>query len=417
METPTTSATRPLRILYHHRIAASDGMRVHIEEMIHALRARGHVVKIVGPGNALEEGTPASNRLEATADLLRRYLPAAILELLELLYNLPAWIRLSREARQFRPDILYERYNLFLLAGLHLKRWLRIPMVLEVNAPLASERAAFGNLSLHGLARWSENTVWRHSDVVLPVTGVLAEEVRRSRGTAAGIHVMPNGARLDLAPSQDAVLALRDRYGFSENTVVLGFVGFVRAWHGVGWALEALPALPAHVHLLIVGDGPARPELEARAAEMGVTDRVHFSGRIPHNDIPAHVRMFDVALQTASVAYASPLKLLEYMTLGCAIIAPDQPNICEILRHDTNALLFDPLVRQSFTAALSRLCGDEELRRRLGRAARRTVEETPLTWAHNAARFEYFARCLLAPANASVHPSAAIPPSTVVPSP
>ena len=127
--------------------------------------------------------------------------------------------------------------------------------------------------------------------------------------------------------------------------------------------------------------------------------------------------MFDVALQTASVAYASPLKLLEYMTLGCAIIAPDQPNIREILRHDTNALLFDPLGRQSFTAALSRLCADGELRRRLGRAARRTVEETPLTWAHNAARFEYFARCLLAPANASVHPNAAIPPSTVARSP
>lgn len=414
METPLVPPPRPLRILYHHRIAASDGMRVHIEEVVGALRARGHLVKIVGPGNALEEGTSASDRLEATADLLRRYLPAAILELLELLYNLRAWIRLSREARLFRPDILYERYNLFLLAGLYLKRWLRIPMILEVNAPLASERAAFGNLSLHGLARWSENTVWRHSDMVLPVTNVLAQKVRQSRRTPAGIHVVPNGARLDLAPPRDAVLALRDHFGFSENTVVLGFVGFIRAWHGVGWALEALPALPAHVHLLIVGDGPARQGLEARAAEMGVTDRVHFSGRVPHDDIPAHMQMFDVALQTASVAYASPLKLFEYMTLGRAIIAPDQPNIREILRDNTNALLFDPLVRQSFAAALSRLCADGELRRRLGRAARRAVEETPLTWAHNATKIEYFSRCLLAPANASAHPNVAMPPSTGV---
>jgi glycosyltransferase involved in cell wall biosynthesis len=406
---------RPLRILYHHRIAASDGMRVHITAVVEALRARGHIVKVVGPGDRGAEDVRAPNRLEATADRLRRHLPGAVFELLEMLYNLPAWQLLSREALLFRPDILYERYNLFLLAGLYLKRRRKIPMILEVNAPLAAERAAFGNLRLRALARACETALWRHSDAVLPVTNVLAQEVREVRGTATGIHVVPNGAHLDRVAPPQAVAALRRRLGLSESMIVLGFVGFVRAWHGVGWAIEALPDLPGNVHLLVVGDGPARQALETRTAELGVAGRVRFLGRTSHDDIPAHMQLFDIALQTASVAYASPLKLFEYMALGRAIIAPDQPNIREILQHDANALLFDPSRRETFTAALIRLCGDELLRRRLGRAARGTVEETPLTWAHNAARIETLARRLSGVASASVHPAAAMPPATEAP--
>jgi hypothetical protein len=100
-------------------------------------------------------------------------------------------------------------------------------------------------------------------------------------------------------------------------------------------------------------------------------------------------------LQTAAVPYASPLKLFEYMALGRAIIAPDQPNIREILQDHLNALLFDPDDRDAFHDALGRLCRDSAMRRRLGAGARSTVEEIPLTWAHNAARIELFARRLI----------------------
>jgi glycosyltransferase involved in cell wall biosynthesis len=381
----------PLRILYHHRTAASDGMRVHIEEVVGALRARGHIVKVVGPGAAHPD---APRRLEASVERLRRHLPAAAFELLELLYNIPAWFRLSREAARFRPDILYERHNLFLLAGLLVKWRRRIPMMLEVNAPLASERARFGGLRLRALSHWCEGLLWRHSDVVLPVTEVLARHVARLRGTDSGVHVVPNGARLDLAPPAAAAAAIRARLGLPDNALILGFVGFVRAWHGLEWALEALHSLPAHVHLLIVGDGPARPELESRAAQMGIGGRVRFCGNVAHRDIAAHMQLFDIALQTASVPYASPLKLFEYMALSRAILAPDQPNIREILQDGLDALLFAPANRPSFLAALTRLCGDSALRQRLGDGARRTVEEVPLTWAHNALRIEMLARRL-----------------------
>ena len=369
-------------------------MSVHIEQLVSALRTRGHEVRVVGPGSASHEAARRGKGLEKLADGLRALLPAALFELLELAYNIPAYRRLAREAAAFRPDVLYERNNLFLMAGWRLKRKLSLPMLLEINAPLAAERARFGNLALTRLAARCEKTVWSGADVALPVTRVLADLVAQERGPR-GIHVIPNGADLSARPDPGKVAALRARFGLDDK-VVLGFVGFVRPWHGLEWAIHALPRLAENVHLLVVGNGPAQAALLEDAARLSVAHRVHFVGRIPHQEVSAFVQNFDVALQTRAVGYCSPLKLFEYMALGRAIIAPDQPNLREVLRPEVDSLLFDPGDEASFFAALERLSADGELRARLGMAARRSVEETPFTWAENARRVEKLAMALLA---------------------
>ena len=383
-----------LRILYHHRIAASDGMRVHIAGLVQALRAQGHLVKLVGPGEA-EQAAGAPGRLERLIDGLRSRLPQWAYESLELLYNAPAYARLSAAAREFRPDVIYERYNLFLLAGLWLRSRRRLPMLLEINSPLAAERTALGQLHLTGVGERCERALWRGADAVLPVTRVLAGIVERKREDVASIHVIPNGADLPALTDKETTRATRERLGLSDDAVVLGFVGFVRAWHGVGWALEALRHLPPSTHLVVVGDGPALPGLRARAEDLDLATRLHLVGRVRHDEVSAYMRTFDIALQTASVAYASPLKLFEYMALGRAVIAPDQPNIREVLDDGLNALLFDPDSEMSFRTMLMRLCEDPALRTRLGTCARMTIEQRRLTWAHNAERVGRLSRDLL----------------------
>ena len=124
---------------------------------------------------------------------LRTLLPKAVYEVLELAYSVVAYARLARAAREFKPDAVYERYNLYLLAGVMLKRRTGIPLLLEVNAPLARERAEFGGLGLPKLARWAERVAWRGADFVLPVTRVLANEVESQGVDAARIAVIANG--------------------------------------------------------------------------------------------------------------------------------------------------------------------------------------------------------------------------------
>lgn len=389
------AVARPLRILYHHRIAASDGMRVHVRELVEALRARGCVVQVVGPGGSeAEQAAGEHTRLERMADTARARLPRAIFELAELAYNGPAGLRLARAARTFRPDVIYERCNLFLLAGLAYAARSGVPLLLEVNSPLAAEREATGQLALKTFGRRCERALWRGADAVLPVSEVLARTVRQVRG-GTGVHVIPNGANLDRRPTPEAVTELRRALGLDPGTVVLGFCGFVRSWHGVRWAIEALPGLPHNVALVVVGDGPALPELAAAVAQFGLEDRVRLVGRVPHEAVAPYLGSFDVALQTAATPYASPLKLFEYMALGRAIVAPDQPNIREVLAHGENALLFQPGDEAGFRLALAALVNDRALRARIGAAAARTVEEAPFTWAHNAERIEAVARQLV----------------------
>ena len=381
-----------MKILYHHRTASKDGQAVHIEEMIAALRELGHEVRVVAPPTG--EGDAMGAEV-GWVQRLRNHLPKAVYELLELGYSLVAYRRLLRVAREFKPDLLYERCNLFLLSGLMLKRRLGLPMLLEVNSPLTDERLRFGGLGLPWLARWSENAVWRGADRVLPVTQVLADAVAAQGVPRERLVVIPNGineAHFAAAPSPEAA---RARLGFGD-ALVLGFTGFVRDWHGVNRVLRwmASPAAPARARLLIVGDGPARADLQALAAELNLQDRVSFTGVVPREAVPAYVAAFDIALQPAVTPYASPLKIFEYLALGKAIIAPRMPNIEEILRDDDNALLFDPKDDASLARALTALSADAVLRERLAEQARATIERMGLTWRANAQRVTALALAL-----------------------
>jgi glycosyltransferase involved in cell wall biosynthesis len=393
-----------MKILYHHRTASKDGQAVHIEEMITALREQGHEVRVVAPSSAADEGMGAE---VGWVHKLRKRLPQAVYELLELGYSVVAYRRLAQAARDFKPDVLYERCNLFLVAGVMLKRRLKIPMLLEVNSPLADERLRHDGLGMPWLARWSERFAWRGADAVLPVTRVLGDILQREGVQPSRILVVPNGineAHFAQAPAPQSAKA---RLGW-DQALVLGFTGFVRDWHGVDRVLHwlASSAAPARARLLVVGDGPARADLERLAAVLGLGERVRFTGVVARAEVPGYVAAFDIALQPAVTSYASPLKLFEYLALGKAILAPRVPNIEEVLRDGDNALLFDVNDDASFTTALTRLSTDEALRQALAVQARHTITTLGLTWHRNASRVVQRAQELLprGPAAAATAP-------------
>jgi glycosyltransferase involved in cell wall biosynthesis len=373
-----------MKILYHHRVGSKDGQAVHIEEIVGALRELGHEVLLVGPAGTQRAEFGADAGMVAT---LKRLLPASLYELLELGYGCLTFLRLWQAYRQHRPDVLYERYNLYLLAGIWLKRLTGIPMLLEVNAPLVHERSKFSGLANRRLAAWIEGMTWRAADYVLPVTNVLADFVRVAGIPDSRIEVIQNGVGKEFLSGQVQGSGIRQRYQLADDALVLGFTGFVREWHGLERVIELVadsdPQLK--LHFLIVGDGPAVPELKRLATERGLDRRVIFAGLVARHDIVDYIAAFDVALQPQVVAYASPLKLFEYMALGRAIVAPASANICEVL-GEGEAVLFDPADPTAFRRAVERLCQDTALRQRLGKAAREAVDRQGLTWASNARR-------------------------------
>lgn len=370
-----------MRLLFHHRIASADGQFVHMTELVRALRQAGHEVLVVGPH--LSESTTLGES-SGFIKRLKRRLPGALYEVLEFAYSAVALWRLARAAAKFRPDAIYERYNLHLHAGRFVARALGVKLLLEVNAPLTDERAAYGNLRLKRFAHWSDRRIWRGADYVLPVTDALADYVRAAGVPDERIVVVPNGVDLAMYPAGARRDAAKTRLGLDDR-IVLGFVGFVRDWHGLPQVIDFVASRPdLPIHLLIVGDGLDRARLEQRIAALGIEARARITGFVPRAEVPGYIAAFDVALQPAVTAWASPLKLFEYLAAGCAVLAPDARNIREVLTDGRNALLFDPASTDALVAALRRLCDDPALRARLGEAARALVVERPYTWAHNA---------------------------------
>jgi len=372
-----------MKILYHHRIRSKDGQYVHIEEMTGALRKLGHEIIMAGPAAVEKEEFGSEAGIVA---VLKRTLPQFIYELLEFAYSIVDYGRLARLVRKHKPDCMYERYNLFLPSGIWLRRRFKLPMLLEVNAPLYDERKKYDGIALDRLARWTEHYAWRGADHVLPVTRVLAGYVCRANVPESRVTVIPNGINpekfsrvLDTGKAK-AALGL-------EGRLVLGFVGFMRAWHGLERVIDLLAKdADKQRHLLLVGDGPVRNELLAHARSLGISDRVTITGVIARDQVMNYIAAFDVALQPEVVEYASPLKLFEYLALGCAIVAPDTPNLLEVLDDGENALLFRHGDPGSFAAAVERVCLDSGLRAHLSEGAASTIARRGLTWENNARR-------------------------------
>jgi glycosyltransferase involved in cell wall biosynthesis len=372
-----------VKILYHHRTAAKDGQAVHIDEMIAALRARGCELIVVGPPIKAKAVFGSGT---AGVSWLRKALPRALMELLEVAYSVVAYRRLRDAVRRHRPDVFYERHNLYLLAGKWLKARYELPFLLEVNSPMAIERHRADGLALPGLAQRLEADVWRSADVVLPVTRVLGDILIDHGVCRDRVEVIPNGINLQAFLNVPSRADAKRQHGIHDR-FVLGFTGFVRSWHALDQVIDFIAEAKRNdLFLLVVGDGPARDELLQHARLRGVADQVRFTGVVDHTEIPRWAAAFDVALQPAANAYASPLKLFEYLALGCTIVAPKQPNILEILADGENAVLFDPAVPRSLFAAIERVTADASLRERLGEAARNTIVQQGLTWDRNAER-------------------------------
>ena len=377
-----------MRIIYHHRTRSTDAQRIHIREIVDALAARGHEVAIVSliPIDA-GECDATRDAGEASWKTYIRKIPFAY-ELAQLGYNLVGVPLLLWSSLRRRTDIIYERYALLNFAGLIVARMRRIPLLLEVNSPFALEQARDGDIRAVRLARWSERYILNRADRVITVSTPLARILERAGVSGSRIEVMFNGVCLDKFRPGAASPKLLSEFGLTGH-LVIGFVGWFRNWHGLDLLLRAfhegnLAACKAK--LLLIGDGPVMPELRSYVREHALGDSVIFTGPVPHTEVPQYLDLIDIAVQPSANEYCCPMKILEYMALGKAIVAPRQENIEELLLE--NGQLFKPGNAEGLSQALLTLLRNPETTRERGLRSRRAVTEHQYLWSTNARRIE-----------------------------
>jgi glycosyltransferase involved in cell wall biosynthesis len=400
-------------------VLGRKGASVHVRGLVDAFTRAGHRVVLAAP---LLNKSPWEEPAELAAQLLHLPLSAEATEIVlavkafeetvgaessipgelrRILYDQQSAVALKRRFEHHPPDFIYERASLYATTGVRLAGELGVPLLLELNAPLAEEQAIYRATGLGDLAARVERWTLTRADGVLAVSAPLREYATSLGVDPARAHVISNGVNPREFQPGPPDRSVRARWGLGDGPV-LGYVGGLRPWHGVG----ALPALLERLvgrfeglRLVIAGDGPLRSELVRAITSAGLARTAVFTGSIPHEQVPALIRSFDLALapydRFERPFYFSPLKLFEYMACGIPVVAADLGQIAEIVDGDSGRI-YPAGDLEGLAAACAELLSDPVLRRRQGEAAADKVRSRH-TWDHNAARVTELARSLLEP--------------------
>ena len=377
-----------MRILYHHRTRGRHVEGVHIRGIVNALRDLGHQVTVMSFPGADPEQEPAPTA-QASAGKGRlagavAKLPGVLFEFMELAYNVVTLFRMAAAIRRLQPQLIYERYSLFLCATIWLARRHGIPVVLEINDSALVERVR--PLRLKRLARRIEGWCLRHCTGLVFISSYFRDQAEATYPQIAPSVVSPNAA--DLArfdPSRFDREQLREQRGLA-GRVVCGHIGVFARWHGVDGFVEAISqrlAEAPQLALVLVGDGRTLPAVRELVASRGLSDRVLLPGRVAHDEIASWIACMDYAVLPDSNQYGSPMKLFEQMAMGVAVVAPDYAPVAEVIDDGRTGWLFPRRQTDACVQRVLDLASQTEERRRVGAAARDYIARER-QWRNNA---------------------------------
>jgi PEP-CTERM/exosortase A-associated glycosyltransferase len=281
------------------------------------------------------------------------------------------------------------------LAALRASQRLGVPLVYEIRA--FWEDAAVGNgtgsegSAKYRLTRALENHVVRHADHVAVICEGLKSDLI-ARGVAPSkIVVSPNGVDLELfgsPPPADSALAAELHLTGKD---VIGYIGSFYDYEGLDDLIAAMPLMKCNTHLLLVGGGPMEESLRAQSEASSAADRIHFVGRVPHEEVESYYSLVDILAYPRKrmrlTDLVTPLKPLEAMAQGRLVAASDVGGHKELIRDGDTGTLFaadDPAaIASSLDTLLSSRADWEGMRKR----ARHFVE-TERNWQTNIYRYD-----------------------------
>ena len=394
-------------------VLGHEGCSVHVRELTNAMIECGHEVVILcaWPGSGAESEAkarvvhPSPGGLAETACAHLDEEPVIYEHCLErdlksVIHNL--WLEGEglEILRGERPDFIYERYALFGWGGINLAAKLRIPHVLEINAPLCDQQEGYEKFVLTQLARKMEAEIFRASDALVVLSPWLRTWAISLGAQPSRVHLIPDAVSERVFAKQASGDDVRKRYGL-EGKRTIGFVGSFQHWHDVPGLLETFQLLyrkDPDLRLLLVGEGLERERCGRIARELGVSDTVVFTGSVPHEQVPQYVAAMDVATVPYAEMndfYFSPMKLFEYMAAGRPTVAASLGQIAEVVDHGRDGWLYEPGNAQSLAQGIDTILYNPTLGADMGAAARAKVLANH-TWRNVALQVIDLARSLIA---------------------
>ena len=301
---------------------------------------------------------------------------------LRLMRHLKA--RIGEVAREEKVDLIHSHSpSLNGLPAWKIARSLGIPFVYEARAFWEDAAVDHGTFSAgsvrYRVSRAVETFVFRRADAVIVISEAMRKELSQRGIIKDRISVIPNGVDIEGFQPRQRNRQLAERLGLNGGPV-FGFIGSFYHYEGLRLLLEAFPGILARVpgaKLLLIGGGPEEQVLkEAGSRCNGLVSMI---GNVPHAQVPDYYSVIDVLVYPRQkmrlTDLVTPLKPLEAMAMGKAVVASDVGGHRELIQHGVTGLLFraddvTALTREGIRAAM-----DRDLREKLGRVGRKHVEE------------------------------------------
>ncbi|MDB5698120.1 MAG: glycosyltransferase, exosortase system-associated [Alphaproteobacteria bacterium] len=306
--------------------------------------------------------------------------------------------RLERFVDEWKPDQLHVHSPVLnAIAALRVAKKRGLPLLYEIRA--FWEDAAVGNGTgtenslRYRATRMLETHAARHADAV----AVICEGLRKdlvSRGIAPDkIIVAPNG--VDMTMFGNPILpdpAFAGRHGLT-GADVIGFIGSFYDYEGLDDLIAAMPLLLAkrpNTHLLLVGGGPVEEQLKAQASASPASARIHFIGRVPHEQVELYYSLIDVLAYPRKAMrlteLVTPLKPLEAMAQRKLVVASNVGGHRELIEDGVTGTLFAAGDPAALAAALDTLFANRGKWEQRREVARRYVERDR-NWSSNISRY------------------------------
>ena len=308
---------------------------------------------------------PLADRVQAEGMSVARWRPRGDLDL-------GAAFAASRVLRSWAPDLVHAHD-----ARSHAAGWLAARLA-GVPDMVVSRRTVFP-AGTHPASRLKyQLPIGRY----LAVSASVRESLRAAHVPGDRIRVVPSGIELQGPPDAES---LRQGFGLDDRAILIGVVASLTREKGQDVAIDALARLTgfeSRPHLVLIGEGPLREDLHARAAGRGIAARVHFTGF--RSDARALLRQLDLCL-VPSRAEGLGTAALEAHAEGVPVVASDVGGLPEVVRDRVTGRLVTPDDPAALAAAIADALAAPERTRHWAEQAReeatkhdvdRTVRDT-----------------------------------------